>query len=165
MQCMEEWLKCTKHNFWVWKYQCFSCWQNQVQAVTFRLFKKGNTIKQENLKKANCIRYWWRWRGSLHDETDDDENFEDSDKEIAKNEGDKQVTNSNSDYGKYFAVHWNHPRTYHWEKHEKVFEDDVDKQAEEAEFKFLQKRGIDGEICWDWPTTEDVEIVDIGYCF
>jgi len=63
-------------------------------------------------------------------------------------------------------VYWNNPRTYYWGKLEKLFRDDVDQQAEEAEFKFLsRKSGIDGEICWDWPTIEDRDIVDTANCF
>ena len=47
-----------------------------------------------------------------------------------------------------------------------MFRDDVDGQTEKAEFKFLhRKRGIDGKVCWDWPTAYDIDIVDTANCF
>jgi len=131
------------------------------------LFRKESTPKQSKSKKKQIVSDTDEEEEILrHDESDDDEDLEDCDKGIAEDKGDKQVTISNSDIGKYFAVYWNNPRTYYSGKLEKLFRDDVDQQAEKAEFKFLHKKsGIDGEICWDWPTTEDIDIVDTASCF
>ena len=113
-------------------------------------FKKESTPKQRKSKKKQIVSDTDE-EISVHDESDDDQDLEDSDKGIAEDKGEKQqVTISNSDIGKYFAVYWNNPQPYYWGKLEKLFRDDVDQQAEKAEFKFLHKKsGIDGEICWD----------------
>ena len=69
--------------------------------------------------------------------------------------------------GQYYAEYWQKPRGYYWGKLLKVFSDDPD-DAHSGEFKFLQRkeRSTDpSRIFYDWPTQEDIEIIDAGRCF
>ena len=122
------------------------------------LFKKENTIKQENLN-ANCLRHW-RWRDALHDESDDDEDFVMKELQRMMETNNKSLFQTQTMENTLWYTGIIH-RHITGKKLRKYY-----KQAEKAELKYLQKKsGIDGEICWDWPTTEGIEIVDTAICF
>ncbi|CAK8697109.1 unnamed protein product [Clavelina lepadiformis] len=48
----------------------------------------------------------------------------------------------------------------------KVFRDEVDGKIEQAEFKFWDKKSTSEDaVYWDWPTKEDIDIVNVENCF
>ena len=133
-------------------------------------FDKENAPKQKKIKKKQIVSNTEEDEEiELHDESDYDEDGEDSDTSNAMEKDESYIqhsTISKLEVGKYFAVYWENPRTYYWGKLLKVFRDDIDGEPEKAEFKFLHKRSaIDGKVYWDWPTTEDIDIVDTANCF
>ena len=69
--------------------------------------------------------------------------------------------------GQYYALYWQKPRGYYWGKLLKVFSDDPDDDAHSGEFKFLQWKEWSTDpsrIFYDWPTQEDIELIDAGRC-
>ncbi|CAK8682599.1 unnamed protein product [Clavelina lepadiformis] len=49
---------------------------------------------------------------------------------------------------------------------EDVFRDEVDGKIEQAEFKFWDKKSTSEDaVYWDWPTKEDIDIVNVENCF
>ena len=70
--------------------------------------------------------------------------------------------------GDYFAVRWPNPCTYYWGKLLKVFAEDPEADADKVEMKFLHRKQacVDPtKFLWDWPSTDDVDIVDATWCF
>jgi hypothetical protein len=70
--------------------------------------------------------------------------------------------------GKFFAIYWTKPKTYYWGKLLKVFAEDVEEDANQAEFQFLKKVENSSDpslLKWDWPIREDKGIVDAKLCF
>ena len=70
--------------------------------------------------------------------------------------------------GKFFAVFWTKPKTYYWGKLLKVFAEDNDADADQVEIQFLKKvesSSDPSQVKWDWPTKDDVGLVDAKLCF
>ena len=58
--------------------------------------------------------------------------------------------------------------TYYWAKLLKVFANDIEEEANKAEMQFLKRvenTSDPTQIKWDWPTKDDIGIVDAKLCF
>ena len=106
---------------------------------------------------------------SSEEESNDDEEEIDDKTEFSKTT-DLLVKDSLDDVniGKFFAVYWPKPRSYYWAKLLKVFANDSEEEADEVEMQFLKRvenTSDPTQMKWDWPSSDDIGIVDAKLCF